>query len=250
MVQLTIGITGMWMWNPVVESLLGARAFVALCGSGGWPYWDRRRAPRVAQRAGLASQAAPRRGNILSGFKMGIMYGFEEWAVCLSGMLDFLNIETEMSSLWRLFLWLVAPEWQLPVQSVTTISSRFQNLRFNAMLSKSFTGLIQYKVSSYQYRKFHCGDKTVARSSYLHNGIFCSGKMASLFWLGPQIASGHARLDSIGRVRSYNNRQQVCYGRFVNVTSLRPCLACDLARLWTHREKNIDQVHDIIISNP
>ena len=27
------------------------------------------------------------------------------------------------------------------------------------------------KMSSYQYRKFHCGDKTVVRSSYLHNGI-------------------------------------------------------------------------------
>ena len=27
------------------------------------------------------------------------------------------------------------------------------------------------KISSYQYRKSHCGDKTVVRSSYLHNGI-------------------------------------------------------------------------------
>ena len=27
------------------------------------------------------------------------------------------------------------------------------------------------KMSSYQYRKSHCGDKTVVRSSYLHNGI-------------------------------------------------------------------------------
>ena len=27
------------------------------------------------------------------------------------------------------------------------------------------------KMLSYQYRKFHCGDKMVVRSSYLHNGI-------------------------------------------------------------------------------
>ena len=27
------------------------------------------------------------------------------------------------------------------------------------------------KMTSYQYRKSHCGDKTVVRSSYLHNGI-------------------------------------------------------------------------------
>ena len=27
------------------------------------------------------------------------------------------------------------------------------------------------KISSYQYRKSHCGDKTILRPSYLHNGI-------------------------------------------------------------------------------
>ena len=41
-------------------------------------------------------------------------------------------------------------------------------------------------MSSYQYRKYHCGDKTVARSSYLHNGISYTGKMAALYWDGPQ----------------------------------------------------------------
>ena len=28
------------------------------------------------------------------------------------------------------------------------------------------------KMSSYQYRKYHCGDKTAVRLSYLHNGIY------------------------------------------------------------------------------
>ena len=41
------------------------------------------------------------------------------------------------------------------------------------------------KMSSYQYRKSHCGDKTVVRSSYLHNGISYTGKMASLYWFCP-----------------------------------------------------------------
>ena len=39
------------------------------------------------------------------------------------------------------------------------------------------------KMSSYQYRKTHCGDETVVRSSYLHNGFSYTGKMTSLYWI-------------------------------------------------------------------
>ena len=42
--------------------------------------------------------------------------------------------------------------------------------------------LFNIKMSSYQYRKSHCEDKTVVRSPYLHNGITCSGKISSLYW--------------------------------------------------------------------
>ena len=35
----------------------------------------------------------------------------------------------------------------------------------------------------YQYRKSHCGDKTILRPSYLHNGISYAGKMTSLYWI-------------------------------------------------------------------
>ena len=38
-------------------------------------------------------------------------------------------------------------------------------------------------MSSYQYRKSHCGDKTVIKSSYLHNGISSTDKMTSLYWI-------------------------------------------------------------------
>ena len=42
------------------------------------------------------------------------------------------------------------------------------------------------KMSSYQYRKSHCGDKTVVRSSYLLDRISYTGKMSSLYWIRAQ----------------------------------------------------------------
>ena len=48
---------------------------------------------------------------------------------------------------------------------------------------------------SYQYRKSHCEDKTVVRSSYLHNGFSYTGKMASLYLnRGPD---SYPRLDNV-----------------------------------------------------
>ena len=44
------------------------------------------------------------------------------------------------------------------------------------------------KMTSYQYRKSHCGDKTILRPSYLHNGISFTGKMTSLYWIRPLLA--------------------------------------------------------------
>ena len=43
------------------------------------------------------------------------------------------------------------------------------------------------KMISYQYRKSHCGDKTILRPSYLHNGISYTGKMTSLYWIRAQL---------------------------------------------------------------
>ena len=40
------------------------------------------------------------------------------------------------------------------------------------------------KMSFYQHRKSHCGDKTILRPSYLQNGISFTGKMRSLYWIG------------------------------------------------------------------
>ena len=43
------------------------------------------------------------------------------------------------------------------------------------------------KMSSYQYRKSHCGDKTILQLSYLHNGISYTEKMTSLYWIEPLV---------------------------------------------------------------
>ena len=48
------------------------------------------------------------------------------------------------------------------------------------------------KMSSYQYSESHCGDKTVVRSSYLHNGISYTGEMASLYWTNSLISSRYS----------------------------------------------------------
>ena len=43
------------------------------------------------------------------------------------------------------------------------------------------------KMSSNQYRKSRCGDKTVVKSSDLHNVNSYTGKMSSLYWIGAQV---------------------------------------------------------------
>ena len=47
-------------------------------------------------------------------------------------------------------------------------------------------GWLNIKMSSYQYRKSHCGDETILRSSHRHNGISYTGKMTSLYWIRAQ----------------------------------------------------------------
>ena len=59
------------------------------------------------------------------------------------------------------------------------------------------------KMSSYQYRKSHCGDKTVVRSSYLHNGISYTGKMSSLYWIGAQMSCENRTISKIPQCSKY-----------------------------------------------
>ena len=66
-----------------------------------------------------------------------------------------------------------------PKQSRTTLQTCTETLRSGPWFN--------IKISSYQYRKSHCGDKTVVRSSSLLNGISYTGKMSSLYWIGALI---------------------------------------------------------------
>ena len=43
---------------------------------------------------------------------------------------------------------------------------------------------------SYQYRSSHCGDKTVVRPSYFHNGISYTGKITYLYWIRANVTFG------------------------------------------------------------
>ena len=61
--------------------------------------------------------------------------------------------------------------WTTPEHSLWTI------------IYKTPGGWFNINMSSYQYRKSHCGDKTILRPSYLHNGISYTGKMTSLYWI-------------------------------------------------------------------
>ena len=48
---------------------------------------------------------------------------------------------------------------------------------------------ININMISYQYRKSHCGDKTILRPSYLHNGISYTGKTTDLYWIRALVLS-------------------------------------------------------------
>ena len=52
-------------------------------------------------------------------------------------------------------------------------------------------------ILSYQYRKSYCGDETVVRSSYLHNGISYIGKMTSLYWIRAQASIWHRYMSNV-----------------------------------------------------
>ena len=68
------------------------------------------------------------------------------------------------------------------------------------------------KMTSYQHRKSHCGDYTILRSSYLHNGISYTGKMSSLYWIRAQVESS---------VLSISVGQNMV---FVNIKTAIPCI--------------------------
>ena len=56
----------------------------------------------------------------------------------------------------------------------------------------------------YQYRKSHCGDETVVRSSSLPNGISYTGKMvASLYWISPRWSTPSPRREPVNTAMAF-----------------------------------------------
>ena len=111
------------------------------------------------------------------------------------------------SNSWRRYICVMWLYWKMPVMQYSDVIWVSRNLHspiielssspwitldiMNVMywykkLPEQYPGSwFNIKVSSYQYRKSHCGDKTILRPSYLHNGISYTGKMTSLYWIGP-----------------------------------------------------------------
>ena len=56
-------------------------------------------------------------------------------------------------------------------------------------------------MSSYLYRKYHCGDKTVVRSSHLHNEISYTGKMTYFYWIRALTENQNSQRIDITRVK-------------------------------------------------
>ena len=94
-------------------------------------------------------------------------------------------------------------------------------------------------MTSYQYKKSHCGDKTILRPSYLHNGISYTGKTTSLYWIRALdacrvlIHAVHRRLVSAG----YRSRHPDWFSR-LSCDHRHPC-----HHMLVHRHQNWKHQH-------
>ena len=106
------------------------------------------------------------------------------------------------------------------------------------------------KMSSYRYRKSHCGDKTVVRSSYLHNGISYTGKMTSLYWFSPLILqisitkkmslSLWTKLTCLSAPFPSDTRNSKFYSPFVLINYKKTSIFCN--QKVAQSKKNISQI--------
>ena len=70
-------------------------------------------------------------------------------------------------------------------------------------------GWFNIKMSSYQYRNPHCGDKTILRPTYINNGISYTGKTTSLNRMRAQMMIQYSWEQQVvmvtGRIRLVEN---------------------------------------------
>ena len=83
-----------------------------------------------------------------------------------------------------IFIWGVISQ-EIPQTPITKICLRITHLKFSSNPRRPGPRF-NIKMTTYQYRKSHCGDKTILRPSYLHNGISYTGKTTSLYWIRAQ----------------------------------------------------------------
>ena len=113
-----------------------------------------------------------------------------------------------------------------------------------------FGGRFNIKMPSYQYKKIHCGDKTILRSPYLHNGISDAGKITPLYWIRPwsryqmswlrDIAyfpvKAEARSDQTALTQTpcwpHEPRQKSVYITTCNIMGLHSCLCPQFTQWW------------------
>ena len=81
------------------------------------------------------------------------------------------------------------------------------------------------KMSSYQYRKFHCGGKTAVRSSYLHIGISYTGKTTSLYWIRALLFKLQKNVCS--RIKLYGTHNRICHIGKESYNCKGPVVRCD-----------------------
>ena len=97
--------------------------------------------------------------------------------------------------LWNAFNWVISPhtllDMWLIIHAVIDVNQGLEK-GVAVILQTSLEPVPRFniKMSSYRYRKSHCGDKTILRPSYLHNGIFYTGETTSLYWVGVQARKG------------------------------------------------------------
>ena len=103
------------------------------------------------------------------------------------------------------------------------------------------------KMSSYQYRKSHCGDKTVVRSSYLHNGISYTGKMVSLYWIGTlvELLGISSALTHCALVKPYMASEIL-----FNIGSGNPVMACCLMAPSLYLNKCWQILSEVLLHSP
>ena len=81
------------------------------------------------------------------------------------------------------------------------------------------------KMLSYQCRKYHCGDKTIFRPSYLNNGIPYTAKTTTFYWIGALLifeAWWH-HIDSLMQKRCNTS-----------ALAIELCIFCIKPSIWCH----------------